>query len=102
MDLALAGTQELLDATSTCAIPKHLSIHVARALTSVSANGCIVMEVMNAGAQPITLHSGTKLACFVSEHHKMVVGNGKKTVFSDPVTTSDEITLDDSTLTSEQ
>ena len=98
--MTLAGTQGLIEAVSTCVIPKHLS--VAHALTSVSADGFVIMEVTNAGAQPITLHQGTKLARIGPEHHIMVVGNGKQTVIGDPATTSSEMNLSGSSLTSEQ
>ena len=99
-DVTLAGTQGLIESIEARGKPKHLSI--ARALTSVSADGSVIMEVMNTGAQPIILHTGTKLACLVSDHHIMVVGNGKQTVTSDPATTIDDVDLSASSLTSEQ
>ena len=99
-DVTLAGTQGLIESMETCGKPKHLS--VARALSSVSADGSVIMEVMNTGAQPIILYTGTKLARFVSDHHIMVVGNGKQTVTSDPATTIDEVDLSASGLTNEQ
>ena len=95
-----AGTQGLIESMETCEKPKHLSI--ARALTSVSADGSVIMEVMNTGAQPIILYPGSKLACFVSDHHIMVVGNGKQTVISDPATTIEDVDLSASSLTDEQ
>ena len=99
-DATLAGTQELIESIETCGKPKHLS--VACALSSVSADGSVIMEVMNTEAQPMTLYTGTKLACFVSDHHIMVVGNGKHTVISHPATTIDDVDLSASNLTSEQ
>ena len=99
-DVTLAGTHGLIESIEARGKPKHLSI--ARALTSVSADGSVIMEVMNPGAQPIILHTGTKLACLVSDHHIMVVGNGKQTVTSDPATTIDDVDLSASSLTSEQ
>ena len=58
---------------------------------------------MNTGTQPIILYPGSKLAgCFVSDHHIIVVGNGKQIVISDPTTTMEDVGLSAFTLNSEQ